>query len=262
MSSAGVPERRMRAVIEDGQAVAERFRLVHVVRGEDDRAALAFHGPDDFPQRAAALRIEPGGRLVEEDDFRIVDQGQRQRQPLRLPAGERDVIRVGLVFELHEPQQLVGAAPPRVVAAEEIERLARRDLVVETRGLQLHADHRADLVSVPVPVQSADRDLAGIGPGEPLDHLQRGCLSGAVRPEEAEDLARGNREVDARDGENVRKLLAQTSYDDLVGHEGDSLTGVAGSTATGGASGSSPLAPINPATHHAAPQIQAAFMFS
>ena len=87
----------------------------------------------------------PGGRLVEEDDFGIVDQRQREREPLRLTAGERDVIRVRFVLELHELEQLLGAAPLRVVAAEEIERLARRDLVVEARGLQLHADARADL---------------------------------------------------------------------------------------------------------------------
>ena len=79
---------------------------------------------------------------------------------------------------------------------------------------------RANLVGVAVPVQPADRDLAGIGPGETFDHFQRRGLAGTVRPEEAEDLAGGDGEVDAGDGEHVRELLAQSSDDDLFRHRG------------------------------------------
>src|SRR5258708_27002 len=193
---------------------------------ENDGAAFAFHRSYDFPERAATLRIETGRRLIEEDDLGVVDQRQSERETLRLAPGECDVICVGFVLKLHEPQQLVGAASFRVVAAEEIERLARRDLVVETRGLQLHADQRANLVGVLVPVEPADRDLASIRLGETCDQCQGRGLSGTVGAEEAEDLAGTDREVDAGDGEDVRELLAQAPYDDLVGHTGDRVTGV------------------------------------
>src|ERR1044071_2150826 len=144
-----------RPVIEDRQTIAKRFRLIHVVRGENDGAAFRFHGPYDFPQRAAALRIETGSRLVEGNDAPIGDQSQREREaprpgggeggvggggggggPRRRPAGEGDVIRAGFFFELREPQELVRAAPLRIVPAEEIERFARRGLVVQTCRLQ------------------------------------------------------------------------------------------------------------------------------
>src|SRR5205823_11452978 len=133
----------------------------------------------------------------------------------RLTARQRHVVRVGLVLELHEPQELRGRPALRVVAAELVERLARRDLVVERGRLELHADAGANRRSVLAPVEAADLDLAGVGLGQPFDHLERRGLAGAVRAEETEDLTRRDAEIDAGDGEDLRELLAQIAYDDL-----------------------------------------------
>jgi hypothetical protein len=38
------------------------------------------------PDGSSRLRIEPGGQLIEEYYFRIVDQRQGDKQPLLLPA--------------------------------------------------------------------------------------------------------------------------------------------------------------------------------
>src|SRR5882762_9626311 len=61
------------AVIDDGEAVAEAFGLVHVVSGEEDRPTFFLEDADNVPELPAALGIESGGRLVEKKDARIAD---------------------------------------------------------------------------------------------------------------------------------------------------------------------------------------------
>ena len=62
------------AVIDYGEAVAEAFGLVHVMRGEQDGATFFLESADDVPELAAALGIESGGGLVEKKNARIADQ--------------------------------------------------------------------------------------------------------------------------------------------------------------------------------------------
>src|SRR5213075_2584022 len=77
---------------------------------------------------------------------------------------------------------------------------------------------RPDLRRVSPPVEPGDRDLTGVGRGEPFDHLERRRLAGAVRAEESEDFAGRDGEVDARDREDLGELLPQSADDDLVRH--------------------------------------------
>ena len=63
-------EREDPAVVHDREPVAELVGLLHVVRGEQDRLALVVQLAEDLPQGDAALRVEAGGGLVEEQDRR------------------------------------------------------------------------------------------------------------------------------------------------------------------------------------------------
>lgn len=56
------------------------------MRGENDRASFVAQFADQFPEGAAGLGIEACRRLVEEDDFRVVDQREGQGQALLLAA--------------------------------------------------------------------------------------------------------------------------------------------------------------------------------
>jgi len=47
--------------------------------------ADASHQIPDCPPR---LRVKPGGQLVEKNDFRIVNQRKRNKQPLLLASGK------------------------------------------------------------------------------------------------------------------------------------------------------------------------------
>ena len=74
-------------VVEDRDAVGELVGLVQVLRGEEDRDAVGHQAADDVPHGAAAARVETRGRLVEEDDPRVADQGHREVEPALHPSG-------------------------------------------------------------------------------------------------------------------------------------------------------------------------------
>ena len=66
-------------------------------------------------------------------------------------------------------------------------------------------------------VEAEHRDLAGGPLAVPLEDLDGRGLAGAVRPEEREDLAVLDRQVDALDGLELAVRLAQP-FDDDRGH--------------------------------------------
>ena len=57
--------------------------------------------------------------------------------------------------------------------------------------------------------EAVDHDLAAVGAPQPLDHLERRRLAGAVGPEDAEDLAALHAQGDAVDRHEVAVALGQ-----------------------------------------------------
>ena len=68
--------------------LAAALGLVHVVRGDEQRDALGRELEQQIPQLAARDRIDARGRLVEEDDARLVHQRRAEREPLLPAAGQ------------------------------------------------------------------------------------------------------------------------------------------------------------------------------
>src|SRR6185369_6407107 len=83
----GAAERDQLAAEDEPQAIAA-LRLLHVMRGHEDGDPLGGEVVDQFPEAAAADRVDTGGRLVQEDDRRLVQYGAAQRQPLFPAAGK------------------------------------------------------------------------------------------------------------------------------------------------------------------------------
>jgi hypothetical protein len=77
------------AAVHDHEPVAELLGLVHVVRGEHERHALLLQPVQPLPQHVPRLRVEPGGRLVEQQHLGLVDQRPRDREPALHAARER-----------------------------------------------------------------------------------------------------------------------------------------------------------------------------
>src|SRR5262245_58007643 len=85
------PDRDDAALVDDSNAVTQLFRFFDVVRSNQDGARLPPQVGDQLVDLEARLRVETGGRLVEEQQLRIVEQRQRQGQALLLAAGQRAV---------------------------------------------------------------------------------------------------------------------------------------------------------------------------
>ncbi len=72
--------------VDDGDPVGEPLGLLHEVGHQDDGHAAVADALDQVPGVTPGLRVEPGRQLVEDGDARVADEGQRDRQPLLLPA--------------------------------------------------------------------------------------------------------------------------------------------------------------------------------
>ena len=57
---------------------------------------------DQLPELPARLRVEPGRRLVEEEQLGVADQRAGEREPLLLPARELADPRPRLLVELDQ----------------------------------------------------------------------------------------------------------------------------------------------------------------
>ena len=64
-------------LVKDRDPVGELFGLVEILRREQHRRALLGELLDGLPHLDAPLGVEPGRRLVEEDDRRIPDEAHR-----------------------------------------------------------------------------------------------------------------------------------------------------------------------------------------
>ena len=96
------------AVVHHDEPVAELLGLVHEVRGEHQRGAAFLELVELVPQQVARLRIETGGRLVEQQQVGLVDQRAGDAHPPLLPAGQGVDLAVGAVAELDEVEQFGG----------------------------------------------------------------------------------------------------------------------------------------------------------
>ena len=82
-------EREQPAAVEDADPVGERLRLGQVVRAEQDRRVVPGADlADEVLHLALRARVEPGRRLVEQEQHRAGEQRPRERDLLLHPARE------------------------------------------------------------------------------------------------------------------------------------------------------------------------------
>ena len=80
----------------------------------------------------------------------------------------------------------------------------------------VHANGAQALLSVTIAV--ADLGGAGCGKQQGAEHLHHGGLAGAVRPEQADDRAALDIEVDTCEGFHLAKMLLDAARLDCQGH--------------------------------------------
>jgi hypothetical protein len=91
---------------EDRDPVGETLRLVEVVGGEHDRFAKRAEVLDRRPAAAARLGVEAGRRLVEENQVRVAREGECQVQAAALPTGQAPDLRVLVLGQLDDLEQI------------------------------------------------------------------------------------------------------------------------------------------------------------
>src|SRR5689334_12448370 len=78
------------AVVDDVSAVADAESLSHIVVGDEHADAALLQEPDDFLDVEHRDRIDPGERLVEQDEARARRQRARDFHTASFATGEAD----------------------------------------------------------------------------------------------------------------------------------------------------------------------------
>ena len=201
-------------MIHDPDPVCERRRLVHVVRGQEERHAAVAQLAQAVPDEQPRGRVEAGRGLVEEEHLGRVHQGPRDHHALRLAAGEHVGLLLGAVEQPELLEQLVGAA----VALARRERRGRRRgrsrlaRIESARSRLLRCGITASALRARTgsrdDVDAGDRGGAARRPHARREHADGRRLPGAVRPEQAEDLLPPDLEADSVDRVDRRARIA------------------------------------------------------
>jgi hypothetical protein len=209
-------------VPEERDAVAEAVGFVEVVRAEEHRAALTAERKDELAHGLRGIRVEAGGRLVEEEDPGLVQRGAGDGHLLLHATRERRDRLGAPLPEPHEPQEALGLRARRR-AVEAVQRRVEDQVVprgltfVQAGLLGEDPDRCADLRVVAPETEAADLGAPGRGRDERAQQTQGRGLAGPVRPEVAEHLALVHLEVDAVDrGERAEALRELVGAEDCA----------------------------------------------
>ncbi len=170
------------------------------VGGEQDRHAVGPGRPQQVPDQMPGLRVQPGRRLVQEQQFRPAHQRHGQAQPLHLTTGEPAHRRRGGRPEPQHVQQPVRVVRVGRAPGDQPQHLPGPGGGVRSAGLQHDADPGAQRPAVPPRVEAQHADLAGRRPGEPLAHLDGAGLAGPVGAEQGEQFGPAELEGEPIDG--------------------------------------------------------------
>ena len=189
------------ALVDDADAVGHLLGFFDVVRGQDDGDAGGAQRTHHVPHVLAQLDVDAGGRLVEEQHLRLVrERLGDQHAPLHA-AGQRHDLVVLLVPQRERPQHLLDVGRDR--------RQAEQPAAERDRGPHRSRTHRCGSSCGTSPIKraggaivgedvvAADGDRAGRRRHDPADDADQRGLAGAVRPEQRENLALVDVEIDA-----------------------------------------------------------------
>ena len=206
-------------------------RLLHLgeqVRGDQDGVAERGLVADEGPQPLDALRVEAVGRLVQDEDLWIPEQGRGQLQPLP-----------------HAQRELAHPTPGHVGQADQVEGLVHpghRETGSEGHRLQVvlgpagrveagGLEHRPDVPDGLVEFHIAPSAEGGGAPADghqAQQHPECRGLARSVGPEEPGHPAGGHLEGELVHGPEGSELLGQPAHFDGRRHRPDGTPAVAG----------------------------------
>src|SRR5688572_12563355 len=211
------------AAVDDRDAGAELLQLGEDVAADQDRLAECPQLAQQLAQFDSRPWVEPRGRLVEQQDQRVVHERVGQAQALLHPPREGLDVVVALATEIDQLKEIADHAPPvgrpdPVAAREEIEVFPYLHVVVDAERVRHEPEDAANLVRVPGHRHPGDLGRARGWQQEGRQDPQGRGLARAVGSDQAEDLALLHGQVDAGYGERAVVALDQTLGPDDLRH--------------------------------------------
>ena len=213
---------------DHGDAIADRQRFRLVVRDEHGGGTgLVEQVHDVGADLRPKVGIETRERLVEQHQPRVRRQRPGERDPLPLAARQLVRVAVAVARQTDRRQPVVGAAlalrtAQRPQAEHDVP--AHRQ-VREQRVLLEHETHVALLgvgaARSVLDEPATDSDLAAIGGVEPGDDAQQRRLATPARPDEREQLAVGDVEIDIDQGARRSERLGDAGHLERTARRGD-----------------------------------------
>ncbi|SCF76177.1 hypothetical protein GA0115255_105493, partial [Streptomyces sp. Ncost-T6T-2b] len=210
------------------ELVADR-QLGDRVRDHEHRAAVVGEAAQQLHDIAVHARVEAGGRLVQEDQRRLGEQLQGDRDALALAAGERGDLLVLVDVELELGEDLgdpglalgLGGVRGEAELGRVLEGLGDGQFLVQDVVLRDQTDALAQLGELLVQVSVVVEDVTLVGGPVAGERLEQGGLSGTGRADDRDQRLLGDTE-----GDVLEDLLAAVDrHREVAGGEGD-LTGV------------------------------------
>src|SRR5208282_1012948 len=208
------------SLVHHDYTVGELERLFLVVGDEDaGYLDLVVEPPEPSAQFLPHLGIERAERLVEQQDFGFDGERARESDALALAAGELRRVAIGKKVELHEFQQfmhaprdhgLVGALAPRNHAHPESDVFEHRHVAEQRVVLKYETDLAlANLDGAGV--LAMEQHLARVGRLEPSDYPEQRGLARTRQPEQRDQLAGFDMQVDIVNRNELAELLGYVS---------------------------------------------------
>src|ERR1035438_820108 len=209
------------AVIDDGKPIAEPFRFIHVMRGEQHRPAFPLEDANDLPELSTALWIKSSRRLIEKQDSRVADERSRNRQTLLLAAGKLSHPTLRFLGELKFLEHFRRSARFVVKTGEELNGLSHRQLLRQPGFLQRNPDPLTQLARIVTPLMAKDADFPRRRSQQTLKDFDGRGLPCTVRTKQTEAFASLNAQTEAANGLHFAVVgLAQIGALDRRSHEG------------------------------------------
>ncbi len=213
-------------VVDDRQLAGEAVGLFEVLGGEEDGGAAVDQALDHLPQVVAALGVEAGGGLVEEQHGGSRHQGGSQVEAPPHAAGVRLEWPIAGVAELELFEQIVSSADHRLLGqvvepSHHGQVLPTGEVLVDGGILPGQPDHGADERGFSRDVMTEDPCHSAVGLQDGGEDADGRGLAGTVGSQQTEDRPFFDGEADPVEGTYLwlaGKGLTEIVCLDSVGH--------------------------------------------
>ncbi len=203
------PLERDASLDEEHDTRGDLLGFRELLRREEHGAAALGEAHDVGEERATRGCVHSRRRLVEEERVRTARERERHGEAPTLPAGQASRVAIGEGLQVETSECRLRGVRAREMGSDEVDDLADADRRREEDLLQHRADMSARRGSAWIPIE--ELCAAPVGTTEAEEDRHRRRLARTVRPEQCEDLAPAQLEVDA-----VERSYCAERLDDAV----------------------------------------------